>query len=109
MMGGIFFINAVGMVLITASLGYMVMIMTLGKRATFIRFFSIYAFSSGVTLLASWLPFFLIITEPWKWWLIGIGMMKCWGFTRGQAIMVILLSLGILILFFYYKHLLHNQ
>ena len=63
MLGGIFFINAMGMAFIAGGLGYMVMTMIMGQRVTFTRFFSIYALSSGVTLLASWIPFFWI-TEP---------------------------------------------
>ena len=63
-MGGVFFINAMGMTFIAASIGFMVMIAIMGRRVTFARFFSIYALSAGVTLLASWLPFFIWLTEP---------------------------------------------
>lgn len=101
LMGGILFINAVGMVLIAAGIGYMVMTMIMGRQVAFTRFFSIYALSSGVTLLVSWLPFFMWLTEPWKWLLIGSGMVKACGFRRSQALAIILLSLAILILFFW--------
>ncbi len=100
-MGVIFFINAVGMVLITAFLGYTVMMVTIGKRLTFISFFAIYAFASGVTLIASWMSFFLIITEPWKFWIIGTGLVKFGKFTVKEAILIILLSVGLIILFLY--------
>ena len=100
-MGVIFFINAMGMVFIAAGLGYMVMTMTMGRRVTFTRFFSIYALSSGVTLLASWVPFFIWLTEPWKWWLIGTGMMKCFGFKLRQTVLVIGVSICIMFLFFW--------
>ena len=101
LMIGIFFVNAVGMVFIMASLGYMIMVMTIGKQITFPGFLSIYAFSSGVTLLAAWIPSFVIITEPWKWWLIWTGMTRACNFTKKQTIMIITLSIGVLILLFY--------
>lgn len=100
-MGGIFFINAMGMVFIAAGLGYMVINMTMRKRVTFGRFFTVYALSSGVTLLASWMPFFIWLTEPWKWWLIGTGMVKCCGFRPGHAVLVIGVSICIMFLFFW--------
>jgi len=96
----IFFINAVGMALIASGLGYMVMVMFLGRSVTFQRFFSIYAFSSGLTLLAAWIPFFIWITEPWKWWLIATGMARSCRFRTWQIIIIIGLSLGIMILLF---------
>lgn len=101
LMGGIFFINAVGMAFITAGFGYMVMTMSIKDRVSFSRLFSIYAFSSGVTLLASWVPFFLVLTEPWKWWLIGTGMVKHCGFRVKQALLVIGVSVAVLVLFFW--------
>lgn len=100
-MGAILFINAVGMVVITASLGFMVMVLTVGKRASFTKFFSLYAFSTGVTLLVSWIPLFSLFAEPWKWWLVATGMTKGLGFRWTQALLIIGFSIGILILFFW--------
>ena len=98
--GSIFLINAVGMVFISAGIGYITMTMIMGRNVTFGRFFSIYAFSAGVTLLASWIPFFIWLTEPWKWWLIGTGLTKACGFSWKQACLVIGISIVILVLFF---------
>lgn len=99
--GAIFLANAVGMVFITSGLGYMVTAMTVGRKAGYDRFFTVYAFSAGVTLLSSWMPYFLFITEPWKWWLIFIGLTRSLGLKWTQALMVMGISLAILILFFY--------
>jgi len=44
------------MTLISATLGYMIMIA--GRSVIFGHLFCIYAFSSGVTRLASWMPLF---------------------------------------------------
>ena len=98
---GIYLINAVGMVFILAGLGYTVMVLSTGKKVVFARVFIIYALASSVTLLVSWVPYLLVITEPWKWWLIGIGMVKACRLQLGQSIRIIGLSLGIWILLFW--------
>jgi hypothetical protein len=98
--GGVFFINAIGMTFIAACLGYMLMSMFFDKKTTFSRLFSVYAFAAGVTLLASWIPLFIWLTEPWKWMLIGLGLTKSCGFRWDQAVVVIGGSIGIMVLFF---------
>lgn len=100
-MAGIIFINAVGMPFVTAGLGYMVMLLIMGRRVKFRRFFSVYALSSGVTLLVSWIPFFLVFSEPWKWWLIATGMVRGFSFKWTQALLIIGLSVGIWLLLFW--------
>lgn len=100
--GGIFFLNAVGMTFIASGTGYMIMIMIMGRQNSvgFNKFFSIYAFATGLTLLASWAPFFIYLTEPWKWWLIGSGMIKNFGFQLKQVIIIIGISILVITLFF---------
>lgn len=98
---GIFFINAVGMTFIAAGLGYITMTMFLGRKVTFRQFFSVYAFASGVTLLASWIPMFVFITEPWKWLMIGVGLKKTCGLKWLHSVLIIVLSIGMMVLFFW--------
>ena len=101
MVFGIFFINAVGMTVIAAGIGYLVMTMFWGRKVTFRRFFSVYAFASGVTLLASWIPLFVFITEPWKWLMIGMGLTNGCGLKLQQAILIIAASIAMIVLFFW--------
>ncbi len=91
----IFFANASGMMLISSLLGYMAMVMILGKRTSFSIIFSLYVFSSGVTLFMSWLPFFLWFTEPWKWWLIYTGFKNTCGLTWKQALLILVVSMTV--------------
>jgi len=98
LMGGILFVNALVMPMITAGISFMVMTMSMGKRVAFERLFSIYAFAAGVTLLASWIPLFVWITEPWKWILIVLGMVKGCGFKWIQAILIAAASIFVLVL-----------
>jgi hypothetical protein len=97
--GGIQLLNAVGLTFILAALGWMVIRLTAPKKVAFVRLFSIYAFASGAALLAAWVPYFVILTEPWKWWLIGTGMIRSCGLKPEQALVVIGLSAGLWTLF----------
>jgi hypothetical protein len=62
--------------------------------------FSIYALCSGVTLLVAWIPYFVIFTEPWKWYLIGTGLTKSCGMKLKEALLILAISFGIWYLFF---------
>ena len=93
--------NALAMPFITAAAGFVVMTLTMGRQVTFERLFAVYAFSSGVVLLASWIPLLVFVTEPWKWALVGVGMVKGCGFRWTQAVLVITLSVLIVVLFFW--------
>ncbi len=53
----VFFVDSVGMAFISALSGYLVMVMFMSESVSFHPLFSVYALSSGVTLLASWVPF----------------------------------------------------
>lgn len=92
--------NAMGMALFSALIGYIVMGMALGRKVPFPRLFSVYAFAFGITLLFSWIPFFLWFTEPWKWWLVFTGLTRSCGFRRRDALLVVGLSVIIILLFF---------
>ena len=101
LMGGILWVNALAMPFVTAGVTFMVMTMSMGKRVSFPKLFSVYAYATSVTLLASWIPLFVWLTEPWKWVLIGIGMVKGCGFRWMQAVLVMAVSIFIVVLFFW--------
>ncbi len=94
-MGIIYFVNASGMILIASCLGYTAMVMILGKRTSFAIVFSVYAFSAGITLFLSWLPFLLYFTEPWKWWLIYTGFKNACNVSWKQALLILVISMTI--------------
>ncbi|MFH1122614.1 MAG: hypothetical protein V1758_03030 [Pseudomonadota bacterium] len=98
---GTLLLNALAMPLVNAGVGFMIIILTLGRRVAIERLFAVYAFSSGAVLLVSWIPLFVYVTEPWKWALVGIGMVKGCGFRWTQTVMVIGLSVLIVVLFFW--------
>jgi len=101
LMGGILLVNAVAMPFVTAGISFIVITMSMGKRVTFARLFSVYAYATGVTLLASWIPLFVWLTEPWKWILIIIGLVKGCDFRWMQAILVVAVSIFVAVLFFW--------
>ncbi len=98
LMGAVFFINGIGMVLIFSAIGYMAMRLTTGNIVGFSRFFSIYAFSSGTTLLLGWLPVLTLPVEFWKCYMIGIGMISTLGLKLKQVFIILGLSYSVLIL-----------
>ena len=100
-MAGILLVNAVAMPFIAAGTGFIIINMTTGKRMAFERLFAVYAYAAGVTMLASWIPLFVWITEPWKWLLIAIGMVKGCGLRWIQAILISGISIFLLALLFW--------
>lgn len=96
----IYMINALGMTVIAATLGHMVMVMAAGRRVAFGRFFSVYAFAAGTTLIFSWVPFAFWFTEPWKWWLIWTGLVHGLELPRRLTLAIITMTVCILTLFF---------
>ena len=100
--GGTLLLNAVGMVGLLSVLGYLLSSVSGRPRVRFGRLFQIYALSSGVVLLVSWLPAALVYTEIWKWWLIGTGMTTGLGFRWYRALAIIGASVMTTILLFYW-------
>jgi len=97
---GVLFANAVGMCVLAVVVGFSVMVMCFGGKTTLKTMFKIYAFSTGATLIFSWIPSSLWFTEPWKWWLIYTGLTGAAGLTRKEAGLVVLLSIAVIFLFF---------
>lgn len=91
----IYFINAAGMVLISAITGFCTMVMINGKSRGFSLVFGLYAYASGITMLISWLPFMLWFTEPWKYWLVYTGFRQSCSLPKSRAITVLLISVPV--------------
>ena len=101
LMMGILFVNAVTMPLIAACFSFMAMIMIVGRRIPFSKLYALQAFSSGTTMLISWVPMLVILTEPWKWFLLAKGLVKAGGLSWVQAILIAGISFCALALFFW--------
>lgn len=96
--GMVLFVNAFGMVLVLSIIGYTVIGFSVGRKSTFGLFFSVYAYASGATLLAAWIPFMVVLAEPWRWILIGIGLRRACGLSIYSAVWVILCSITVVTL-----------
>ncbi len=99
-MSAVLLVNALGMTLISAGLGYMLVIMIAGRAASFTQVFAVYAYASGAVFLVAWIPLALWLAEPWKWWLIGTGLVRACGLKWQHALIIVACSIGILVLFF---------
>lgn len=99
--GLILFLNAVGMAIVGSAACYLATVTTARRRYAFKKLFSIFSLSSGVVLLIAWVPSSFFLTEPWKWWLIGVGMINGLGMSRARAAMTVLFTFGAIVFLIY--------
>jgi MFS-type transporter involved in bile tolerance (Atg22 family) len=95
----ILFLNAVLMPLIAAVIGYALMA-AMGKKSPLSKVLAVYFYAAGTTHILSWIPLAVWLMEPWKWVLIGIGMVRGCGLRRLQAAVVIIVSIVSIMLLF---------
>lgn len=98
--GAVLAINGFGMALLAAGVAYPVALPLAGARISFGRIFSVFAHSSGVTLLIAWNPELVIIAEPWKWWLVWTGMRRRCGLNAARTALVLMLTVAMIIMLF---------
>ena len=101
LIGGIYFFNALGMVFVATFFTFLIMTMFMKNKVTFTRCFSIYAFSTGLTVLVAGIPLFIWLTEPWKWWLIGTGMINNFKYKTIHVVLLLSSTIIIILLFFW--------
>ena len=97
----ILWVNAVGMPVISAVLCYIAVTLYTRKRQSFALVFAVFAYASGTTMLASWIPLLLWATEVWKWYLVGLGLVKVFELKRRVALLMLGIVMASLFLFFY--------
>lgn len=98
--GAVYFLNGMGMAMVAAGFGFMIMTMFMKKKVPFAHFLSIYALAWGTTVLVAWIPWAVWMAEPWKWWLIGTGMTAGLGFKTRHAVALLVSSIVVMIIFF---------
>ncbi|WP_419663558.1 hypothetical protein Dvar_38340 [Desulfosarcina variabilis str. Montpellier] len=94
----ILFINAMGMVVMGSTACYLALATTARRHYAFKQLFSIFSLSSGAVLLIAWVPAAFFITEPWKWWLIGTGMVNGLGMSKSRATLTVLFTFSVLVI-----------
>jgi len=102
LMAGILFLNAVAMPMIAACVTFVVINISFVKSVTFVRLLSVYSYAASVTLLLSWIPIFIWLTEPWKWVLIYKGLTRGCGLKRIKTLFIIVITVSALALLFRY-------
>ena len=95
---GLFVFNAIGIVVISTLFGFLILRIIPAVSMSFGRVFSIYAFAGSLPILISWIPGAILLTEAWKWWLIGIGLTRG-GLLWWQVAAVIVGSFALTMLF----------
>jgi hypothetical protein len=98
--GGVHLLNCIGMVFIFSASAYLMMRLIIGKPIRFTELFAVYALASGLTLISSWIPVFTVLTEPWRCWVVWVGMTKGFGFKKNHAAVIVIVSHILVIIFF---------
>lgn len=101
-LAGILVLNATVMPIVAAVVSVAVLRIITGSNISLVRIFSIYAYAWGTTLYASWIPMMFWITEPWKWFLVTKGFTKGCDITYMQAITASVITIGLIIMGFYF-------
>lgn len=99
--GLILFVNAIGMAILGSTACYFAIATTARRRYAFRQLFSIFSLSSGVVLLIAWVPSSFFLTEPWKWWLIGTGMINGLGMSKARAAITVLFTFAAMVILIY--------
>ncbi len=87
--GFVFFSAGVGVVLISAGFSYLILTLAGEEKLDFGQFFSVHGYSSGVVLLVYWMPVFIWVAEPWRWWLLYTGFRKTCRLSTKLSLMVL--------------------
>jgi hypothetical protein len=90
-------INSFGMPFVLAGFTFMVMGLFFGRITTFKHIAIIYIYATGVTMLLSWLPTIEMFTEPWRFILVAVGLVKSCSFKWMQAVTAIALGVFIML------------
>jgi hypothetical protein len=93
----IFFANSIAMPFFTAFVLYIVVGMFF-ERQRYETLFRISAYAC-ITQLAAWIPFFGYLTEPWRFFLIGAGLVKTCGLTWRYSLVSVVISFVVILLF----------
>ena len=101
MMGVIMMANAVLMPAFAAMATFILIGMTGTGKVPFWRVFNVYAYASGAVMVISWIPGLAIAMEPVRALLVGIGLVKMIGVSKLKAIMLVVMTAVLLLLFFW--------
>ncbi len=101
MMGIIMMVNAIMMPALGAVFTFSLLGMTTQKRVPYGRVFNIYAYASGAVMVISWIPGLVMIMEPLRAILVGIGLVKVFGLGKIKAALLVLITAVLLLMFFW--------
>lgn len=99
--GAIGVINGISMAAVGCGVGCLATALIIGAPVPLARMWAVYALSSGAVLLIAWVPSAFLFTEPWRWTLIGIGMVRGLHIRTNRAVLIVLLTFGATVLMVY--------
>ena len=93
----IYFLNAVSMPFITAIVLYVVAMFSCRNAFTFKTLFSITAYAN-VVLLVAWIPGVAWLAGIWRFYLLGLGMVRAGRISALKALVSVVVTLVVLLL-----------
>lgn len=100
-MGVIMMLNAVLMPAFAAVITFTLLGMTGTGRVPYAKVFNIYAYASGAVMVISWIPGLAYVMEPVRALLVGIGLVKAAGVGKVRAVVILLMTAFLILLFFW--------
>ena len=98
--GAIFSLNAITMPPIMALILFLVALVGCKNVFTYRVLFGITAYSN-ITLLIAWIPGFSWLTGLWRFYLIGLGMVKLGNISPFKAVIIVAITAAVLLSFIY--------
>ena len=94
-------VNAIFMPAIATAFTFCIIRMSTCSRVSYGKVFNVYAYAGGALMVISWIPGLAIVLEPVRAVLVGIGLVKACGLGKTQAVLLVLLTAVLLLIFFW--------
>ena len=100
--GALYFINAFGMTFTASIITTLILSIALKRIIKFQKCFSIFAFSTGITIIGAGIPFLLWFAETWKWGLVATGIKNSFRLSNLSVFLVLITSIVSIYFTFYF-------
>ncbi len=100
-MGVIMMANAIFMPALAAAFTFCIISMSTCSRVPYGKVFNVYAYAGGALMVISWIPGLVMVMEPVRAVLVGIGLVKACGLGKMQAALLVILTAVLLLIFFW--------
>ncbi len=98
--GAILMVNALGMTVLCAAIAWFVIAIGSRQHIRFSLVLRVFAYGASPVLLIAWVPFSFFFTEPWKWVLVGMGLVYGLGMGKRSTVATLLITASLTVVLF---------